>query len=281
MCRSHVPCMLMKCDVHCWRRAVVLQVGLAWLDRWASGIAGKDQAPALCMSIASQLYAAQSTGLGPDEVAGALLDLLGDAAFEAVRQLLERRYGPSTPCSQIWRPARVEPSTTARGMSHLGCCRRVCVRAVGVYCILTCCRLCVAGRTCLRLCGWRWPSWQGPTSRAALTRGAAPCPATLQVRCTWGGSSNNMRLDFAFCDETAGWQQLYYMLLTWSVASWNPAYAAGVTACVLPCLLRSCAGVTVTSSSQKLMAKLERKQQRRGQAGPGRAAPGAGAGHAA
>jgi hypothetical protein len=72
---------------------VWLQVGLAWLDRWATGIAGKDQAPALCMSIASQLYAANSTGLGPDEVAAQLLDLLGDAAFEAVGQLLERRWG--------------------------------------------------------------------------------------------------------------------------------------------------------------------------------------------
>lgn len=69
------------------------QVGLAWLDRWAAGIAGKDQGPTLCMSIASQLFAAQSTGLGPDELAAQLLDLLGDAAFEAVGQLLERRCG--------------------------------------------------------------------------------------------------------------------------------------------------------------------------------------------
>jgi hypothetical protein len=72
---------------------VPLQVGLAWLNRWAAAIAGKDQAPALCMSIASQLFAAQSSGLGADELAAQLLDLLGDAAFEAVGQLLERRWG--------------------------------------------------------------------------------------------------------------------------------------------------------------------------------------------
>lgn len=136
------------------------KVGLAWLDRWAAGIAGKDQGPTLCMSIASQLFAAQSTGLGPDELAAQLLDLLGDAAFEAVGQLLERRAD-----------------------------------------LFDAVRLALA-----KLAG---PDFQGTEQEG---HGAMP------------------------------------------------SYAPGVT---------------VTSSSQKLMAKLERKQQRRGQAAGGRATPGA------
>lgn len=76
-----------------WQPAnlVTVQVGLAWLNRWATNTAGKDQAGVLCLSIASQLVAAQQTGLGADEVAAQLLDLLGDAAFEQVGALLERR----------------------------------------------------------------------------------------------------------------------------------------------------------------------------------------------
>jgi hypothetical protein len=39
------------------------QVGLAWLDRWAANLAGKDDAPVVCHQISSLLLAAETTGL--------------------------------------------------------------------------------------------------------------------------------------------------------------------------------------------------------------------------
>lgn len=66
-------------------------MGLSWLNRWATNVAGKDQASFLCHTICSQLLAAEQTGLGPDELAAQLLDLLGDAAFEHVGEVVEKR----------------------------------------------------------------------------------------------------------------------------------------------------------------------------------------------
>lgn len=39
-----------------------MQVGLKWLDRWATNLSGKDQAPFLCHQICGALLAAEQTG---------------------------------------------------------------------------------------------------------------------------------------------------------------------------------------------------------------------------
>jgi hypothetical protein len=116
------------------------QVGLSWLNRWATNLVGKDEAPVLCQQACGVLLAAGQTGealageetnpelalqprpaqlqhaslppwllaccplhslpaptthahtdLGPDELAAQLLDLMGDAAFEAIGALLDKR----------------------------------------------------------------------------------------------------------------------------------------------------------------------------------------------
>jgi hypothetical protein len=143
------------------------------------------------MSIASQLVAGQASGLGPEELAGQLLELLGDAAFEAVGELMERRCVEGCGCWQACNVTRELSNLAGDGSSSLCacilgkrgcCCPEKCVMLR--YRLLDCARVyaSTAGRTCLMLCVWRWPSWQGLTSRAARRRGRAQCPATHQVR---------------------------------------------------------------------------------------------------
>jgi hypothetical protein len=66
-------------------------VGLVWLRRWCGEVGGTEAAGDLGQAVLTLLLTGVATGQGPDEVAGGLLDLLGEAAFERVGELMERR----------------------------------------------------------------------------------------------------------------------------------------------------------------------------------------------
>ncbi len=70
------------------------QVGVVWLYRWCERMVGPgDEAMSAATAVASVLLAAGGTAGGTtgDEVAGQLFDLLGDAAFEGLHELMENR----------------------------------------------------------------------------------------------------------------------------------------------------------------------------------------------
>jgi hypothetical protein len=68
------------------------QAGVLWLERWAKGVAGPEEVDNLGTAVASLLLS-EAAGGSEDALAAGVMDLLGDAGFEAAQELMERRWG--------------------------------------------------------------------------------------------------------------------------------------------------------------------------------------------
>jgi len=88
--------------------------GLLWLERWARGVTGAEQAGDLALAVCTALAGSAGAAGDEDALAAQLLDLLGDSAFERVAEVMERRRELSAALERAAKKVKAERAAAAQ-----------------------------------------------------------------------------------------------------------------------------------------------------------------------